>query len=79
MTRRQYQDLSAADLTAIPEPIFDAQIIVGGDQVACGLVFGCLSRRVELFPLEAFDSGAYGDVARGQDVGSEAAAVNQFA
>jgi hypothetical protein len=37
------------------------------------------SRRVDLISFEAFDSGAYGDVARCEDVGSEAAAVNQFA
>jgi predicted ester cyclase len=36
MTRRQYQDLIAADIKAIPDLIFDAQIIVAsGDQVAC--------------------------------------------
>jgi predicted ester cyclase len=43
MTRRQYQDLIAADLTAIPDLIFDAQIILAsGDQVACRLVFDCI-------------------------------------
>jgi predicted ester cyclase len=42
MTRRQYQDLIAADITAIPDLFFDAQIIVAsGDQVACRLVFNC--------------------------------------
>jgi hypothetical protein len=40
---------------------------------------GCLSRRVDLIWLEAFDSGAYGDAARCEDVGSEAAAVDQVA
>jgi hypothetical protein len=43
------------------------------------LSFGRPSRRVDLISFEAFDSGAYGDVARCEDVGSEAAAVNQFA
>jgi steroid delta-isomerase-like uncharacterized protein len=42
MTRRQYQDLIAADITAIPDLFFDAQIIVAsGDRVACRLVFDC--------------------------------------
>ena len=42
MTRRQYQDLIAADITAIPDLIFDAQIVVAsGDNVACRLVFDC--------------------------------------
>ena len=42
MTRRQYQDLIAADITAIPDLIFDAEIIVAcGDQVACRLLFDC--------------------------------------
>ena len=42
MTRRQYQDLIAADITAIPDLIYDAHIIVAsGDQVACRLVFDC--------------------------------------
>jgi predicted ester cyclase len=42
MTRRQYQDLIAAHITAIPDLFFDAQIIVAsGDQVACRLVFDC--------------------------------------
>jgi predicted ester cyclase len=42
MTRRQYQDLIAADITAIPDLFFDAQIVVAsGDQVACRLVFDC--------------------------------------
>jgi steroid delta-isomerase-like uncharacterized protein len=40
MTRRQYQDLIAADITAIPDLIFDPHIIVAcGQQVACRLVF----------------------------------------
>jgi predicted ester cyclase len=42
MTRLQYQDLIAADITAIPDLFFDAQIVVAsGDQVACRLVFDC--------------------------------------
>jgi predicted ester cyclase len=42
MTRRQYQDLIAADITAIPDLFYDAHIIVAsGDQVACRLVFDC--------------------------------------
>ena len=42
MTRRQYQDMIAADITAIPDLIFDAHIIVtNADQVACRLVFDC--------------------------------------
>jgi steroid delta-isomerase-like uncharacterized protein len=45
MTRRQYQDLIAADVTAIPDLVFDAHIIVAsGDQVACRLVFDCTPR-----------------------------------
>jgi predicted ester cyclase len=35
MTRRQYQDLIAADIAAIPDLIFDGHIIVASsDQVA---------------------------------------------
>ena len=42
MTRRQNQDLIAADITAIPDLIFDAHIVVtSGDNVACRLVFDC--------------------------------------
>jgi predicted ester cyclase len=42
MTRRQYQDLIAGDISAIPDLIFDAQIIVAtDDHVACRLVFNC--------------------------------------
>jgi predicted ester cyclase len=45
MTRRQYQDLIAADVTAIPDLVLDAHIIVSsGDQVACRLVFDCTPR-----------------------------------
>jgi predicted ester cyclase len=46
MTRGQYQDLIAADVTAIPDLIFDAHIIVAsGDQVACRLVFDCIPQQ----------------------------------
>jgi len=42
MTRRQYQDLIAADITAIPDLIFEAHLVVAsGDNVACRLVFDC--------------------------------------
>ena len=45
MTRRQYQDLIAADVAAIPDLVFDAHIVVAsGDQVACRLVFDCTPR-----------------------------------
>jgi predicted ester cyclase len=41
-TRRQYQDLIAGDISAIPDLRFNADIIVaGGDRVACRLVFDC--------------------------------------
>jgi predicted ester cyclase len=47
MTRRQYQDLIAADITAIPDLFFDAQIIVAsGDQVACRLIFDWTPQRI---------------------------------
>jgi predicted ester cyclase len=42
MTRRQYQDLIAADITAVPDLIFEAHLVVAsGDNVACRLVFDC--------------------------------------
>jgi predicted ester cyclase len=42
MTRRQYQDLIAADVAAIPDLFFDARTIVArGEWVACRLVFDC--------------------------------------
>jgi predicted ester cyclase len=45
MTRRQYQDMLAADIAAVPDLVFDAHIIVaGGDQVACRLFFDCTPR-----------------------------------
>jgi len=42
MTRRQYRDLIAGDIAAVPDLFFDAQIIVAAaDRVACRLVFDC--------------------------------------
>jgi predicted ester cyclase len=42
MTRRRYQDMIAADITAVPDLVFDARIVVvDGDEVACRLVFDC--------------------------------------
>ena len=42
MTRRQYQDLIAADVAATPDLRYDAHLVVAtGDQVACRLVFDC--------------------------------------
>jgi predicted ester cyclase len=42
MTRRQYQEMIAADIAAIPDLEYDAHIIVAsGDQVACRIVFAC--------------------------------------
>ena len=46
MTRRQYQDLIAADIAAIPDLVFDAHIVVAsGNRVACRLVFDCTPQR----------------------------------
>ncbi len=46
MTRRQYQDLIAADVAAIPDLFYDAHLVVAcGEQVACRLVFECTPRR----------------------------------
>ena len=46
MTRRQYQDLIAADVTAIPDLRYEAHLVVAsGDQVACMLVFTCTPQR----------------------------------
>jgi predicted ester cyclase len=46
MTRRQYQDMIAADLAAIPDLVFDAHILVASDdRVACRLVFDCTPQR----------------------------------
>lgn len=53
LTRRQYQELIAADLAAAPDLFYDAQLVVtsgdaAGDaadgQVACRLVFDCAPR-----------------------------------
>ncbi|MEU4361680.1 ester cyclase [Promicromonospora sp. NPDC023987] len=49
MTRRQYQELIAADLAAAPDLVYDAQIVVAandaaGGQVACRLTFDCTPR-----------------------------------
>jgi len=45
LTRRQYQDLLAADAAAIPDLVYDARIIVAtDDRVACRLVFDCTPR-----------------------------------
>ena len=42
MTRRQYQELLAADLAAAPDLFYEAQLLVAdGDQMACRLVFDC--------------------------------------
>jgi predicted ester cyclase len=42
MTRRQYQELIAADIAAIPDLVYDADIVVAdGDRVACRIVFDC--------------------------------------
>ena len=42
MTRRQYRDLIAGDIAAVPDLFFDAEIIVAAaDRVACRLVFDC--------------------------------------
>ena len=46
MTRRQYQDLIAADVAAVPDLRYDAHLVVAtGDQVACRLVFDCTPQR----------------------------------
>jgi predicted ester cyclase len=46
MTRRQYRDLIAGDIAAIPDLFFDAQIIVvDGDRVACRILFNCTPQR----------------------------------
>lgn len=42
MTRGQYRDLIAADIAAVPDLTFRADIIVvGDDRVACRIVFDC--------------------------------------
>lgn len=46
MTRGQYRDLIAADVEAVPDLFYDAQIVVAsGDRVACRLVFACTPQR----------------------------------
>jgi len=46
MTRRRYRDMIAADIAAIPDLFFDADIIVvRADQVACRLTFDCTPQR----------------------------------
>ena len=48
-TRRQYQDLIAADIAAIPDLVYDAHVVVASDdQVACRLVFDCTPRHAFL-------------------------------
>lgn len=45
LTRKQYQDLIATDIAAIPDLVYDAHLVVAsGDQVACRLVFDCTPR-----------------------------------
>lgn len=45
LTRKQYQNLIATDIAAIPDLVYDAHLIVAsGDQVACRLVFDCTPR-----------------------------------
>jgi predicted ester cyclase len=46
MTRRQYRDLIAADLAAVPDLVYDAHVLVAaGDRVGCRLVFECTPER----------------------------------
>jgi predicted ester cyclase len=46
MTRRQYQDLIAADLAAVPDLVYEAHLVVAdGEHVACRLVFACTPQR----------------------------------
>jgi predicted ester cyclase len=45
MTARDYRDLIAADIAAVPDLVFDPHIVVvSGDRVACRLVFRCTPR-----------------------------------
>jgi hypothetical protein len=46
----------------------------GQREPSCAELPRCLSRRVDVVWFEAFDSGAYGDVACCEDVDAEAAA-----
>jgi predicted ester cyclase len=42
MTRREYQDLIAADVAAVPDLTYVAGLlVVSGEQVACRLTFDC--------------------------------------
>jgi predicted ester cyclase len=42
LTRREYQDLIAADVAAIPDLHYDAELIVADDDhIACRLLFRC--------------------------------------
>ncbi len=46
LTRQEYADLIAADVAAIPDLFYDAQLIVATDeQVACRIVFSCTPQR----------------------------------
>jgi predicted ester cyclase len=46
LTRRQYQDLIAADILAIPDLYYDAQTLVATDDlVACRIAFTCTPQR----------------------------------
>ena len=74
MTRRQYQDLIAADITAIPDLFFDAQIIVAsGDRVACRLVFDCTPQHEFL----SFSRAANGFASRSMSSITSATAASQ--
>jgi predicted ester cyclase len=45
MTARDYRDLIAADIAAVPDLVFDPHIVVvAGDRVGCRLVFRCTPR-----------------------------------
>jgi predicted ester cyclase len=45
MTREDYRDLIAGDVTAVPDLRYEADIVVAsGDRVACRLVFDCTPR-----------------------------------
>jgi predicted ester cyclase len=42
MTRRQYKDLIAGDVAAIPDLVFHVgMLVVAGDAVGCRLIFNC--------------------------------------
>ena len=46
MTRRQYRDLIAADIEAIPDLFYDGQIVVAdADGVGCRILFACTPQR----------------------------------